>query len=192
MEISCPPVSQVKHALRNSFVCLFCFWSRFDLLVRCDGFSSISPSSQLVDSTVFTKAIVMTDGLCGSTCAVFSSHITAVNHVTSVVTGGIASVAKQQYFSFPGGLVYNLDSLINDVTQLGLKSYPYVPAALPGGGRLTFTLLEIYDWQNTNQLEVPLEFLFRPAEHVIPNWCYDDSCRPALYKQVSSLFKTVG
>lgn len=151
------------------------------------------PPPPKIDSSIFKKAIVMTDGLCGSTCAVFVSHITAVNHVTSVTTGGLAATSKQMLWSFPGGLVYNLDSLIGDVNTLGMTKFPYVPAALPSGGRLTFALLEIYDWQATGADEwvTPLEFIYKSADHNLPNWCFDDSCRPALYKQVSQLFSTV-
>lgn len=151
---------------------------------------SCPPPPPKVDSSVFKKAIVMTDGLCGSTCAVFVSHITAVEHVTSVVTGGIAAIGKQMLWSFPGGLVYNLDSLTQDVQSLGMTNFPYVPQPLPSGGQLTFALLEIYDWQ-TEDWQVPLEFIFKPSNHQIENWCSDDSCRPYLYKQVDSLFSTI-
>ncbi len=73
------------------------------------------------DASVFTKAIVLTDGLCGSTCSVVASHISAVNHATSVVYGGFADIAKQQLWSFPGGLVYNIDALIGDAQTFKVR-----------------------------------------------------------------------
>jgi hypothetical protein len=48
------------------------------------------------------------------------------------VTGGLAATSKQMLWSFPGGLVYNLGSLLQDVQQLNMTNFPYVPAPLPG------------------------------------------------------------
>lgn len=48
------------------------------------------------------KILLVSDGLCGSTCAVFSSHLDEVDHVNSVSLGGVYP-NPQAFFSFPGG-----------------------------------------------------------------------------------------
>ena len=50
---------------------------------------------------LFSKILILTNGLCGSTCAVTSSHLNQVDRVKTVTFGGFYN-QSQQYFSFPG------------------------------------------------------------------------------------------
>jgi hypothetical protein len=146
-----------------------------------------------VDASVFTKAIVLTDGLCGSTCSVVASHISAVNHATSVVYGGFADIAKQQLWSFPGGLVYNIEALVGDARTFGVTNWPYVPQALPAGGSVSWAMFEIYPWNRpSDDWRTPLEFVFTAADHVIDLWCFNDpACTQRLYAIVDKIFGTI-
>jgi hypothetical protein len=64
----------------------------------------------LVPSSLFKRpaprdTVLLSDGLCGSTCAVFSSMAILRGAAKSVVVGGIATRKRHQFFSFPGGEV---------------------------------------------------------------------------------------
>jgi hypothetical protein len=52
-----------------------------------------------VISYKYKKIIFVTDGLCGSTCAVFSSHLDEVDNVDSVAIGGYAGTKCSVLFS---------------------------------------------------------------------------------------------
>jgi len=73
------------------------------------------------------QILILSDGLCGSTCAVFSSHLDEVEKVDTVALGGIISTPNgMQYFSFPGGQVLELDYIFQLQDYMGIK-----PAQIP-------------------------------------------------------------
>lgn len=45
---------------------------------------------------------ILTHGFCGSTCALFATHLHSVEKVETVVVGGVITQPQQQFFSFPG------------------------------------------------------------------------------------------
>jgi hypothetical protein len=140
---------------------------------------------------LFQKIAVLSDGTCGSTCAVFTSHMDEVDSVITVAMGGISGQAMQ-YFSFPGGEVLNLGTIIAAASALGITNQTIVPAPFPTDADLTFAFLEIYPWfKNQTSLNIPLEFIFRAANHRLDVWPQPSETpaqQQALYQQVATLF----
>jgi hypothetical protein len=139
----------------------------------------------------FQKIAVLSDGTCGSTCAVFTSHLDEVDSVITVAMGGIAG-QPMQYFSFPGGEVLPLTGLQAVANFLGVTNQTIVPAAFPNTASLTFAFLEIYPWfKNQTALNLPLEFIFRSSNHRLDTWPIPGETpaqQEALYQQVATLF----
>jgi hypothetical protein len=140
---------------------------------------------------LFQKIAVLSDGTCGSTCAVFTSHLDEVDSVITVAMGGISGT-PMQYFSFPGGEVLQLGDIQAAANFLGVTNQTLVPPAFPNTASMTFAFLEIYPWfKNQTALNLPLEFIFRAANHrldIWPNPFETPAEQEALYQQVSTLF----
>jgi len=140
---------------------------------------------------LFQKIAVLSDGTCGSTCAVFTSHLDEVDNVITVAMGGISGNAMQ-YFSFPGGEVLPLTGFQAAASFLGVTNQTLVPPVFPNTAELTFAFLEIYPWfKNQTQLNLPLEFIFRAASHRLNAWPQPGETpaqQMALYQQVATLF----
>jgi len=134
---------------------------------------------------LFKQILILTDGLCGSTCAVFSSHLGQADHVNTIVIGGLLG-KTQQYFSFPGGEVFNLQGL-REIISLIQVSDPSFPSAFKTSASLSFTLQEIYPWNKLNVTDlIPLEFQYRPATHHLTKWNFESNVE--LYTDVASYF----
>jgi hypothetical protein len=140
---------------------------------------------------LFQKIAVLSDGTCGSTCAVFTTHLDEVDNVITVAMGGISG-QPMQYFSFPGGEVLQLGTVQAAASFLGITNQTLVPAPFPTTADLTFAFLEIYPWfKNQTNLNLPLEFIFRAANHRLDVWPIigeTPAQQQALYQQVATLF----
>lgn len=150
--------------------------------LSCD-FNSPAPNHQ------FKKVIILSDGLCGSTCAVFTSHLSEIDRFDTATIGGV-NKQQQQAFSFPGGEVLDYNNIVRLAQSMGLSDN-LVPRQFPNSAGLRFAWLEIYPWKESDPSNVPLEFIFFPSDYRIPSWT-DGSGSPAeqqaLYQQVAKLF----
>eukprot|EP01118_Nematostelium_gracile_P005246 TRINITY_DN1643_c0_g2_i3.p1 TRINITY_DN1643_c0_g2~~TRINITY_DN1643_c0_g2_i3.p1 ORF type:complete len:587 (-),score=101.46 TRINITY_DN1643_c0_g2_i3:101-1861(-) len=146
--------------------------------LACDNYTS--PVRYL-----FKKILILTDGLCGSTCAVFSSHLAEADHVETVVVGGVYN-QSQQYYSFPGGEVMHIGDFLQVLQPLNINDPTIVPNPLTNRADVSFTLQEIYPWRKDNVPgTLPLEFHYRPATFRIPMWDYTTD---ELYDAVAQFF----
>ncbi|OQR82557.1 hypothetical protein ACHHYP_15860 [Achlya hypogyna] len=118
--------------------------------------------------------VVMSQGYCGSTCAVFTSYIQAHGLASTVALGGYLDT-PQQAFGFPGGQVgrvsdyLTLGNLMLAVPDLADKVSPWLPQ-LPTSGRYvdtSYTHMSISPWNNGGVDVLPLEYSFVPADHSI-------------------------
>ncbi|OQR94647.1 hypothetical protein ACHHYP_01013 [Achlya hypogyna] len=107
--------------------------------------------------------VLVSHGYCGSTCSVFSSFIQMHDLAQTVAFGGYLG-QPQQFFSFPGGQVYNSISVYIDAINLGVDKHPLVPKPLTTGAAFGFAMVAISPWQSPNAT-LPLEFQFVPATH---------------------------
>jgi len=130
--------------------------------LQCDN--STAPVRYLFD-----QILILTDGLCGSTCAVFSSHLAEADHIDTVVVGGLANTTMQ-YFSFPGGQVFSLRGMLGFAEEVNFQD-PSLPKPFVTNAGVSFTLQEIYPWRKDNLVgTIPLEFHYRPATHHLAKW----------------------
>ncbi|KAF0526847.1 peptidase s41 family protein [Gigaspora margarita] len=105
--------------------------------------------------------IILTNGLCGSSCAIIAEHAVEFNNVTTVAVGGIASNISLSYSSFPGGTVINSTQMFDSLGKLGLLSNNLMPKPFPlTGMSITFPIKEVYSKINPDEI---LEFAFKPA-----------------------------
>jgi hypothetical protein len=119
----------------------------------------------------------------------------------------------QQAFSFPGGLVLPYDELVSLASEIGVTG-SFVPPRFPNSAGVRFAWLgtgllllflcclfcllsmlthlpEIYPWRESDPNNVPLEFLFMPADFRIPLWTSvqaEDQEQQMLYLQTAKLF----
>jgi len=106
--------------------------------------------------------ILISNGRCASTCALFSRHLQDSRKVKTVVVGGITGL-HQQIAQVPGGQVYEFEELMDDINRYNLQSSPNAPSALLTKSRFRFTIREAYSWTkgHTNS---PLEFFFEGSD----------------------------
>ncbi|EQC41863.1 hypothetical protein SDRG_00719 [Saprolegnia diclina VS20] len=139
--------------------------------------------------------VVVSQGFCGSTCAVFTSYIQAYNLGQTVALGGYLHT-PQQPFGFPGGQVgrvsafTELGNAISGATELGIDLSAVVPQP-PTSGRFNdfgYTFLSISPWKSDSIDTLPLEYTFVPATHSImyPSDPLDNDATYAKVLQVAS------
>ncbi|CAG8599749.1 2401_t:CDS:2, partial [Cetraspora pellucida] len=106
--------------------------------------------------------IILTDGLCGSSCALITEHAAEVNDVSTVAIGGLASNSLLSYSTYTGGMVANSTQTFNSFGKLGLLNNTLMPKLFPlTGMAVSFTMDEVYSKIDPDEI---LEFAFRPAD----------------------------
>lgn len=107
--------------------------------------------------------IILTNGICGSSCSLITQRMAEKYNVSTVGVGGYKDIPFS-YASFPGGEVYSYSSLIADLNSIGLlqiKSLKHlIPPPFMIRADFSFTLKEVYDDYNN-----VLEFTYKPAKH---------------------------
>ncbi|EQC28144.1 hypothetical protein SDRG_14101 [Saprolegnia diclina VS20] len=129
--------------------------SGYDALFQAPGTSFAGLSKEDV--------ILVSHGYCGSTCSVFSSFIQMHDLAQTVAFGGYLG-NEQQFFSFPGGQVYNSIAVYIDALNMGLEKHPLVPQPMTTGAAFGFAMVAITPW-NTPNASLPLEYHFVPATY---------------------------
>ncbi|KAJ6237693.1 peptidase s41 family protein [Anaeramoeba flamelloides] len=130
------------------------------------------------------KVIVLSDGRCGSTCAVFAAKILENKLAKTVTIGGKNDQnAQASAISFPGGEVEdNMFFLYQNYlfSSYGITLNTIYPNFY-SDQQLTFAWREIYSMNNVdngrkdknsikNEEILPLEFTFLPSDYRILNW----------------------
>jgi len=67
------------------------------------------------------NVVLLSDGLCGSTCSVFSSFLQLNSLAKTVTIGGIAG-QPQMFWSFPGGEVETIDYIISVLNTMACRT----------------------------------------------------------------------
>ncbi|KAF9197791.1 hypothetical protein BGZ49_001628 [Haplosporangium sp. Z 27] len=86
------------------------------------------------------RVVILTDGTCGSACGMSLNRLKNTHGVKSYAVGGLVG-EELSLFSFAGGSVYSLDSILKDFTSLGVDS-PMQPLRYSGIYRVP--ILEFY------------------------------------------------
>lgn len=104
--------------------------------------------------------ILLSNGRCASTCALFTRHLQESKKAKTVVVGGVHR-QSQQIAQVPGGQVYEFEDLLADIQTLKINS-DLAPSPLPVKSRLRFAIREAYAWSEPDLK--PLEFFFEGSD----------------------------
>lgn len=155
-------------------------YSRLVHLDACGGFGyRIEPAVNFSPDQV----MIITRGLCGSTCALFANHMALYDNIQTVVVGGIPQQQEMQYTAFPGLQVLDNGPLMSMFAQLGKNITTAapgttdddpVPRLLPTTAGFRFCVREIYPPSTAEpprppQETNPTEYSFQQATQHIYN-----------------------
>ncbi|KAJ3187286.1 hypothetical protein HDU85_006573 [Gaertneriomyces sp. JEL0708] len=107
------------------------------------------------------NVILMTNGLCGSTCA--HAARLAVDHVgiRSLVKGGLANSKPFTFSTFPGGNVVDIPQIFTDLQKLGLDKHELAPQ--PFLNRVSMWRVNAGVGYSKRQ-DLPAEYAYAPAD----------------------------
>lgn len=121
-----------------------------------------------------SETIIVTKGLCGSTCALFANHMHLYDNVKTVVLGGMPGREAMQYTSFPGlqvleknalfGQFYRLKQNISYVPFADIDYDSFVPRVLATKADFRYCVREIYPPEADYNTK-PMEFNFQQADY---------------------------
>ncbi|KAI9486833.1 MAG: hypothetical protein EXX96DRAFT_496979 [Benjaminiella poitrasii] len=115
---------------------------------------SVTLSCASWDKTISTKnftntkwkssdVLILSDGRCGSTCAIVASRLRLSHGVPAMGLGGIRG-NRMQFASFPGGESDRLSSFLMDLEILGISDDPSAPHPFPERADMGWTFREVY------------------------------------------------
>ncbi|CAO3626213.1 unnamed protein product [Cunninghamella blakesleeana] len=87
--------------------------------------------------------MILSDGRCGSTCAIVASRLRISHKVAALGLGGIAG-NRMQFASFPGGESQRLSGFLLDLSVLGLADDKDAPSPFPERADMGWTFRAVY------------------------------------------------
>ncbi|KAI8366987.1 hypothetical protein EDC96DRAFT_507742 [Choanephora cucurbitarum] len=90
-----------------------------------------------------SDVLILSDGRCGSTCAIVASRLRLSHKVPAMGLGGIRG-NRMQFASFPGGESDRLSSFLMDLEILNLQDDPDAPQPFPERADMGWTFREVY------------------------------------------------
>ncbi|KAI7905235.1 uncharacterized protein BX663DRAFT_314931 [Cokeromyces recurvatus] len=90
-----------------------------------------------------SDVLILSDGRCGSTCAIVASRLRLSHDVPAMGLGGIRG-NRMQFASFPGGESDRLSSFLMDLEMLGISDDPSAPHPFPERADMGWTFREVY------------------------------------------------
>ncbi|KAF0548418.1 peptidase s41 family protein [Gigaspora margarita] len=105
--------------------------------------------------------IILTNGICESSCALLTQRLAEIN-VPTISVGGFPNT-QFSFATLSGGASYDTSSIVTSLGQLkNLNSSLISSLSIPSTLTLHFTLAEAYSIKNPSEV---LEFSFRPADY---------------------------
>ena len=135
-----------------------------------------------------SKVLVLSDGTCGSACALFARNIQERAEAKTMVVGGYLN-KPQMVASFIGGLVYDLPMLLEELKLLKLEESPVAPKPFLTSANLRFTLWEQYPWEHRANPPIPAEFVFEAADYRLMYTAASVSNNQALYEDAYAAWR---
>jgi len=113
--------------------------------LSCDSWNSAFANSNAFDTSRWKSddLLILSDGRCGSTCAIVVSRLRLIHNVPALGLGGIRG-NRMQFASFPGGESERLSSFLNDLQSLDLLDSPDAPKSFPERADMGWTFREVY------------------------------------------------
>jgi ElaB/YqjD/DUF883 family membrane-anchored ribosome-binding protein len=118
------------------------------------------------------NVLVLTDGACGSSCALFLTQLQTHKIAKTLSFGGpVGAPVPLSTSSFAGGNVFSYNMIADESVWLG---DPKLPQPFPTTAFASWNMNELYASDNLN---VPREFLKKPADFHLDYWAtlFDDS-----------------
>ncbi|CAM0143026.1 hypothetical protein VKS41_006217 [Umbelopsis sp. WA50703] len=113
--------------------------------LSCDSWNSAFADSNAFNTSRWKASdlLILSDGRCGSTCAIVVSRLRLVHNVPALGLGGIRG-NRMQFASFPGGESERLSSFLTDLQSLELLDTPGAPKPFPERADMGWTFREVY------------------------------------------------
>eukprot|EP00163_Fabomonas_tropica_P026318 TRINITY_DN4787_c0_g2_i2.p1 TRINITY_DN4787_c0_g2~~TRINITY_DN4787_c0_g2_i2.p1 ORF type:complete len:682 (+),score=201.27 TRINITY_DN4787_c0_g2_i2:488-2533(+) len=151
-------------------------------------FSGFKPWPKPAVQWPSSRMAIISDGTCGSTCALFVNKMLSVADVKTVAVGGLVG-EPMSTSSFAGGNVLDaniLEQVIQLLVSQGMDRTSSFPGDFPDSWypKLTFSFREMYCYLYPDQV---VEWQFIPADARVYNWALGDSDQ-----YVSALKETFG
>lgn len=152
---------------------------RFSELMHLSDYAcSYDPEDYVPKQRVnITKMIMVTRGLCGSSCSLFANHAAIFDHVMTVAIGGLYG-QDMQFTSFPGGQVLDTPYIQQEAGSYGVDP-SLVPGPLPNDGHYRMAVREVYPHRYAH---IPTEYTFMRADYRL-----SDTVETLLYPELSWL-----
>ncbi|CAG8787197.1 25363_t:CDS:2, partial [Gigaspora margarita] len=133
-----------------------------------DG-TNINPMRKIIQTNLTTPLpwkpedfIILTNGLCGSSCALITEHAAEFSNISTVAIGGLACNKLLSYSSFIGGTVVNATQTFDSLGELGLINNTLMHKPFPLTGMTSnYAMKEVYSKINPDEI---LDFTFKPAD----------------------------
>jgi hypothetical protein len=129
---------------------------------------------------------ILSDGNCGSTCALLTNALVENFNVTTFGYGGLSTI-PMSFSSFAGGQVFSMDDLI-DRSESIASVKEFLPKKFVRQSSLSFTLREVY---SKSMPELPLEWTYLPTRVRIPNRSDLNFNPVALWNEVAHKMKQI-
>lgn len=114
-----------------------------------------------------SDVLILSDGRCGSTCAIVASRLHLSHDVPAMGLGGIRG-NRMQFASFPGGESDRLSGFLMDLASLGLQDDTDAPQPFPERADMGWTFREVYrplpDEADMGKSEYLLEYTVNNAD----------------------------
>ncbi|CAG8701135.1 5881_t:CDS:2, partial [Dentiscutata erythropus] len=104
--------------------------------------------------------IILTNSLCGSSCALIAQGAAEINNVSTVAVGGFVD-KPLSYASCQGGIAIDSILIFTIISKLNLQNDTIMPKPFVLGGKLNIPSSEFYSIKYSDKV---LEYLYRPAD----------------------------
>ncbi|KAI9033594.1 hypothetical protein CLU79DRAFT_724495 [Phycomyces nitens] len=114
------------------------------ITLSCDGWDSgLSAKRYNNKRWKASDLLILSDGRCGSTCAIVASRLRISHLVPAMGLGGVRG-NPMQFASFPGGESERLSGFLLELQSLGLQNDPDAPKPFPQRADMGWTFRESY------------------------------------------------
>lgn len=161
--------------------------------LNCDAFNeAFTKNVTLYDNKIWDASdmMILSDGRCGSTCAVLASRLHLSHGVSTMSVGGIKG-NRMQYSSFPGGESDTLSGFLLDLKALGMENDLDAPHPFPEKAELSWTFRESYRPDEPFGLETSLlEYSVLNADCRLYFTDFNSDNRVVLWHEIAHAFES--
>ncbi|KAI8891356.1 hypothetical protein K501DRAFT_265219 [Backusella circina FSU 941] len=161
--------------------------------LNCNTFNEVFTKNITLYENKMWKAsdmMILSDGRCGSTCAILASRLHLSHGVSTMSVGGIKG-NRMQYSSFPGGESDTLSGFLLDLKTLGMENDKDAPYPFPEKAELTWTFRESYRPDEPFGLESSLlEYSVLNADCRLYFTDFNSNNRVVLWHEIAHAFES--